>query len=236
MEKKKWVDLSKRTQKALSIGAIVVFLLFFFSLLVIVGIPIIKNAKNPEVFRSWIDSMGIWGKLAYVGMNIIQVIVAIIPGGPIEIAGGYAFEHVEATLLCSIGMGIGSILVFLLVRLFGYKLVEVFFSKEKIQELRFLKSFKSRDLLLTILFLIPGTPKDLLSYFCGLTDIPIWKFFLISTFARIPAIWVSSAGGSLLGDKSYAIALLFFALIILCSGIGILIYTRVVNKHKNDEK
>ena len=201
-EKKKWNELSKKSQKALSITAFLIFILFSLFLFIMVGVPMVKHAKDPEAFRTWIDSMGIWGRIAFIGMNILQVLVAVIPGGPLEVAGGYAFGHFEAMILCTIGMGIGSALVFLLVRYFGYKLVEAFFPVEKINELKFLKSTKSRDILILLLFLIPGTPKDLVAYFCGLTEIKFSTFILIATFARIPGIW-----GSALSASSYSILL-----------------------------
>ena len=197
-EKKKWNELSPKSQKVLSLTAFLVFLLFSVFLLVVVGIPIVKHAKNPDAFR-------------YVGMNVLQVLVAVIPGGPLEVAGGYAFGHFEAMVLSTIGMGIGSALVFLLVRYFGYRLVEAFFPVQKINELKFLKSYKSRDILISLLFLIPGTPKDLLAYFCGLTEIKFSTFILIATFLRIPAIWASTAGGSAMGDKSYILAIIIMA-------------------------
>lgn len=235
-EKKKWNELSKKSQKALSITAFLIFILFSLFLFIMVGVPMVKHAKNPEAFRAWIDSMGIWGRIAFIGMNILQVLVAIIPGGPLEVAGGYAFGHFEAMILCAIGMGIGSALVFLLVRYFGYKLVEAFFPVEKINELRFLKSTKSRDILILLLFLIPGTPKDLVAYFCGLTEIKFSTFILIATFARIPGIWGSTAGGSAMGDKSYITALIIMAIVFACTAIGVLIYSLIVkmNGKKKD--
>ena len=230
-EKKKWNELSPKSQKVLSLTAFLVFLLFSVFLLVVVGIPIVKHAKNPDAFRAWIDGMGVWGKVAYVGMNVLQVLVAVIPGGPLEVAGGYAFGHFEAMVLSTIGMGIGSALVFLLVRYFGYRLVEAFFPVQKINELKFLKSYKSRDILISLLFLIPGTPKDLLAYFCGLTEIKFSTFILIATFLRIPAIWASTAGGSAMGDKSYILAIIIMALIIACTFLGIGIYSLIVRRN-----
>ena len=230
-EKKKWNELSNKSQKALSLAAFLIFILFSVFLFIVVGIPMVKHAKNPEVFRTWIEGMGIWGKLAYIGMNILQVLVAVIPGGPLEIAGGYAFGHFTAMVLCVIGMGIGSILVFLLVRFFGYRLVEAFFPVEKINELKFLKSSKSRDILLLVLFLIPGTPKDLIAYFCGLTEIKFSTFVLIATFARIPGIWGSTLSGGAMGEKSYISALIILCLVLLCTLIGIIVYSFIVKKH-----
>ena len=230
-EKKKWNELSKKSQKALSITAFLIFILFSLFLFIMVGVPMVKHAKDPEAFRTWIDSMGIWGRISFIGMNILQVLVAVIPGGPLEVAGGYAFGHFEAMILCTIGMGIGSALVFLLVRYFGYKLVEAFFPVEKINELKFLKSTTSRDILILLLFLIPGTPKDLVAYFCGLTEIKFSTFILIATFARIPGIWGSTAGGSAMGDKSYITALIIMAIVFAFTAIGILIYSLIVKKH-----
>lgn len=225
-------ELSKKEQKIIGISSIVIFVVFSVCMLIFIGLPIVRTAKNPDEFRAWIDSMGIWGKLGYIGICFLQVLVAIIPGGPIEVAGGYAFGHVEATVLSTIGLGLGSITVFLLVRKFGIKLLEVFFSKEKIEELDFLKTTKQRDLWILLLFLIPGTPKDLLCFFCGLTDMPLWIFALMSTLGRIPAAWISSVGGSAAGEKSYTIAIVIVVLIIVFTLAGIIAYKKLVKKGK----
>lgn len=227
-------ELNKKQQKIIGLVALIIFIIFCFFAFFFIGVPIVKSAKNPEQFRSWIDSMGAWGKLAYVGICFLQVLVAIIPGGPIELAGGYAFGHLEATILSTIGLSLGSITVFLLVRKFGQKLLEVFFSKEKIAELKFLKTNKKRDLIILILFLVPGTPKDLLCFFCGLTDMPFWLFFILSTFMRIPAAWLSSIGGSAMGTKSYTIAIIIALVIASLTIIGIVGYKAIVKKHEKE--
>ncbi len=229
-------ELTKKEQKIIGFLSFLIFVLFSAFALIYIGIPVVKTSRNPEAFRAWILSMGVWGKLGYVGICFLQVLVAIIPGGPIEVAGGYAFGHFDAAVLSTIGLGAGSIAVFLLVRKFGVKLLEVFFDKKKIEDLGFLKTNKGRDLIILFLFLIPGTPKDLLCYFCGLTDMPFWIFFLISVFARIPASWLSSFGGSALGDKSYTLALFIVASIILGTCIGIIAYKKIINKNKKGEK
>ncbi len=224
-------ELTEKQKKAIGISAVVIFILFSLAAFFLVGVPIVKTAKNPETFRSWIESMGIWGKLLYVGICFLQVLVAIIPGGPIELAGGYAFGHVEATVLSTIGLGLGSVTVFLLVRKFGRSLLEVFFKKEQIEELKFLKTNSKRDIIILILFLAPGTPKDLLCFYCGLTDMPFFLFFLIATFARIPAAWLSSVGGSAMGSRSYTIAIIIAVIIVSLTLLGLVGYRVVVKKH-----
>ena len=224
--------LSKKQQKIIAAVAFGVFLLMMGLMGWFVGVPILRFVGEPELFRQWVESAGIWGEAAYIGMVIIQIIVALIPGEALEIAGGYAFGAVEGTLLCLGAATAGSMIVFALVRRFGLRLVEVFFSREKLRSLRFLKSSPKRDLLFLIVFMIPGTPKDLLCYFAGLTDIrfPLW--LLICSLGRLPSIITSTVGGDALGTENYIFAAAVFALTLLISAGGIILYRRLGEKKK----
>ncbi len=221
-------DKKKKIIVSVCIAAVV---LLMAAVAYYVGKPMIKFVSEPERFRAWVDGHGIWGRLAFLGMTMLQVIVAVIPGEPMELVAGYAFGSVEGTLLCMIGATLGGIPVFILVRKFGMKAVEVFFSKEKIESLKFLKSSPKRDFLIFILFLIPGTPKDLLNYFVGLTDMKMSKWLLISFVARIPSIVTSTIGGDALGMKNYTFAIVVFVVTLAVSGAGILIYRGICRRH-----
>ena len=202
----------------------------------LVGAPLVRFASEPEKFRAWVDGHGFGGRIAYIGMVIFQVVIALIPGEPFEIAAGYAFGAVEGTLLCILASTLGSVAVFLLVRRFGVRLVEVFFSKDKLKSVRFLKSTPKRDMLFLIIFMIPGTPKDLLSYVAGLTDIrfPVW--LMICSLGRIPSIITSTVGGNALGTQNYWFAIAVFAATMAVSGIGLLIYNRICKRHAAQER
>lgn len=208
-------------------------LLFFFILSALIAIPFVKYFKQPELFQKWVQSFGMWGGLVCVGAMVLQIVVAIIPGGAMELGAGYAFGVVEATIFCTIGSIIGCAFVFWLVRAFGVKLVEAFFPIEKIQNLRFLHDEKKRDILSFVIFLIPGMPKDLISYFMGLTNIKLSRWLVISTVARIPAIIVSAAGGHALGKGQYTLAIVAFLVIMVVSAIGTAAYKFIVKKHNN---
>lgn len=198
----------------------------------VAGAPLIRFASQPEQFRQWVDSHGIWGPLAYMGMVVLQVILAVIPGEPFEIAGGYAFGAVEGTALCLTAATAGSLLVFLLVRIFGTRLVRVFFSQEQVQSLRFLKTSPKRDFLFLLIFMIPGTPKDLLCYFAGLTDIRLPVWLLICSLGRIPSLVTSTVGGDALGTQNYWFAGIVFAATLAVSGLGLLLYRRICRRHQ----
>lgn len=119
--------LTEQQKKTLSVLAIVIFVLLSAALAWFVGRPMVRFARQPEQFRAWVDGHGAWGPLAYVAMVFLQVLVAIIPGEPLEIAGGYAFGAWAGTALCLLGAVLGSVTVFALVRRWGRGLVEVFF-------------------------------------------------------------------------------------------------------------
>lgn len=197
-----------------------------------VGKPLVTYIREPERFREWVNSQGLWGRLAYIGMTVLQILLAFIPGEPFEIAGGYAFGAVEGTGLCLLGIFIGSMLTFLLVRLFGMKIAEVFFSKEKLQNLKFLKTSEKKEMLFLIIYMIPGTPKDILGYYAGLTDMSWGTWALIAFFGRIPSVITSTIAGSKLGDKDYFTAIIIFAITLFISLLGLLAYNKTVNRHK----
>ena len=193
----------------------------------------INFVSEPEKFRNWVDSKGVLGKIAFVGMVFFQVVIALVPGEPLVIGAGYAFGAFEGTLLCLAGTFLGSMVVFFLVRRFGIKFVEVFFSYDKIKNLKFLQNPKRRDLLIFTVFFLPGTPKDLLTYFAGLTEIEITTFLIMTTIARIPSILTSALGGNALGSQKYITAIAVFAVTLIISGLGLIIYNKLANRKKN---
>ena len=227
-------ELTERGKKLIAAAAIAVFILLTCAVAWFVGRQLLAFVSEPERFRAWVDSSGFVSRVIFVGMVIFQLIIALIPGEPLEMGAGYAFGAVEGTILCIIGCVIGSALVFLFVRRFGVKLVEVFFPREKIRSLRFLQDSRRLNLLTFIVFFIPGTPKDLLSYFIGLTDMKLGTWLCITAVARIPSIVTSTVTGDALGLKDYQFALIAFGVTLALSLLGILVYRRLsARRHPN---
>lgn len=230
--------LTEKQKKMLSAAAIIIFILLFAALAWFVGRPMIRFARQPEQFRSWVDGHGALGCAAYAAMVFLQVVVAIIPGEPLEIAGGYAFGAWWGTALCLIGAVLGSAAVFALVRHWGRPLAEVVFPKEKLDKLQFLHSSPKRTALLWLIFTAPGTPKDLLCYFAGLTDMKWRTWLLIATVGRLPSIVTSTVGGGALGDRNYTAAAIAFGVALAAAGVGYLVYRAVCrrNGQKGEEE
>ncbi|HQQ39893.1 MAG TPA: TVP38/TMEM64 family protein [Clostridia bacterium] len=224
------VNPPSKTRKIVSIVSIVTFVLLLVFLTVFVGKPLISTLKDPSAFRDWIDARGVWGKLIFIGMCILQVVVAFIPGEPFELAAGYAFGALEGTLLVWVGLILGSTIVFLFVRKFGVKLVEAVFPLEKIDSLPILNNEKALNATAFVLFFIPGTLKDLLTYAAGLTKIRLLPWVLITSVARLPSIITSTVSGSALGTQRYVLAAVVFGATALLSGAGFLIYRATEKK------
>ncbi len=203
------------------------------ALLCTVGRPIVDLFLKPQVLRHWVESHGPWGRVVFVLMMTFQVVFAIIPGEPLEIAAGYAFGTWWGLLWCTAGIVLGSTLVFWLTRRFGIKLVERFVPIEKINSLGFVKNSKKLNFLVFLLFFLPGVPKDVVTYFVGLTPMKASVFLLLTSVARIPSIITSTLGGDALGTSNYLMALWVFIGTGVLSLIGLAIYNFAIKKQEN---
>jgi uncharacterized membrane protein YdjX (TVP38/TMEM64 family) len=219
-----------RGQKIAAAVSIAVFFIVLALLTVFVGVPLVKTLGDPATFRAWVDARGFWGRVLFVGVIMLQVIIAFIPAEPLEIAAGYAFGAAWGTLLVWIGLVLGSTIVFLFVRKIGVKAVEVFFPREKIDSIKYLNSEKTLNAAAFFLFLIPGTPKDLLTYVAGLTKIRLLPWVVLTSIARIPSVVTSTISGNALGLERYGLAIIVFAATALVSGAGMLLYHRSQKK------
>lgn len=226
-------ERKKQKQKRIrSIAGLVLFLAASVAIALTFGRQLIAFVSDTEAFRAWIGEQGIWGRLIMVGIVFLQVVVAIIPGEVVEIAAGYAYGPIEGMLLCLAGTALSSALVYLFTRRLGMKMVEAFVPREKIESLSFLQNEKRLNLIVFILFFIPGTPKDVITYFIGLTPMKLTTFLLLSTVARIPSVISSTIGGHALGMANPTFAIVVFAVTAVISMIGIYLYHRIVKRRE----
>lgn len=228
--------MSEKQRKAVAGCAFAVFILFCVLVGWFVGVPIVKLADDPAAFRTWVESYGIWSRVLFVGMVVLQVIVAFIPGEPIELAAGYAFGFFEGTLLTLAGFLIGSALIFLLVRKFGRKLVEVFFPSKQIDDFKFLRNPQKTKVIAFILMLIPGTPKDFISYFAGLTHLSLAQWLVIVAIGRLPSLITSTATGAAAGNENYVLTAVMVGITLVITIAGLVYYRRLCKQQQEEEQ
>ncbi|MBR2914768.1 MAG: TVP38/TMEM64 family protein [Clostridia bacterium] len=228
------MNKTEKTKKILALLSLAVVIIL--ALLATLFVWKWLSSFSEEGFRDYIRSFGPWGWLVLFGVQFLQVFIALIPGEVVETAAGYAFGPLWGTVICYAGVAAASALIFFLTRRFGIRLVEVFVSREKINELKFINTSKKRNFLIFILFFIPGTPKDLITYFAGLTDIKITDFLYISLVARFPSVISSTFGGHLLGEGQYIHALLLYGITGAVSIAGLLIYNKIIKSRQEKKK
>ena len=209
----------KKNAKILRI-LILVLVVAIFVVATVNFLPVIKNLATPEgkiEFKDKIQNSGFLGMLLLFGLQVAQIFLFIIPGEPIEILAGMCYGGVGGTIFILVSSAIISIAIFFLVRILGRKFVYAFSDEEKVRKIENSKLFqdpKKVEIIMLILFILPGTPKDLLVYIAGLLPIKPWKFIAISTFARIPSIVSSTyAGEKILAGNLKTAGLIYIAII-----------------------
>ena len=231
MPKKMEYERKRKWLAGISI-AVVAVLVVLLTLFIWNGL----SSFSQDDFRDYIQSFGPLGWLVLLGLQFLQVFIALIPGELLETAAGYAFGPWVGTAICYVGVGLASSLIFALTRRYGVKLVEIFVARERINELRFLNTERKRNNLIFLLYFIPGTPKDLLTYFVGLTDIKLSQFLILSMIARIPSVISSTFGGHLLGEERYTGAIILYGVTGVVSAIGLLGYNMYLKKKQQQNR
>ena len=203
-------------------------------------IPIMKEINTPDgqaQFKEKITNSGITGVLILFGLELAQVVLAILPGEPIEILAGICFGPIWGTIFLMISVFIVTCLIYFLVKKFGRDFIYEFFPKEKVDKLensKLLKDEKKIELVMMILFLIPGTPKDLLVYIGALLPMKSSRFIAISTLLRFPSIISSTLLGDNILDGKWKVGILAYAITFLITCIVIFIVNKL-DKNKVTE-
>ncbi len=182
-------------------------------------IKIYDFLHDRQQLKGFIRSFGAYSPLAYILLQITQVVVAPIPGGAIEFIGGYLFGVKGGFVYSMIGLTLGSWLAFSLARIFEKIAVEKFVSEETRRKFDYLVEHQGA-ILSFILFLIPGFPKDALCYILGLTPMHVGIFLIISTIGRIPGTLMACLQGGKAFDYQYQTFLILLGI----SGLAILVF------------
>lgn len=206
---------------------VALFLAVYFT----VGKQLTEFVSDTKSFDAWLSLYKSFSAVVFIFIRAFQTVIKIIPAEPLEIASGYAFGTWGGLLYCSIGTFIGSLVIVFLSKVFGQAFIGAFVNEEQIKQLRVLSDTDNQNLFLWIFYLIPGTPKDIFTYIVSATDINLFRFFAITTIARIPSIITSTICGNELMNNNIKSAVIIFVLTAVVSGVCAIIY-----KKHNDKK
>ena len=185
----------------------VIFILLFFIVMGVFSFIFFSNhpelLKDPEALKLHIESYGTYSIFVFLGLQVLQIVFFVIPGEIFQIAAGYVFGPILGFVLCFIGSIIGGTINFYIARIAGRNYVENLISVKNNWLIDKLTKFKdkpnferriSRDIF--FLYLIPGVPKDVLGYICGVTEIRYIHYIIASNLGKIPALFLSTFFGS----------------------------------------
>lgn len=199
--------------------------------------PVMKDLSSIEgqiAFKEKVDNSGMFGLLSLFGLQVAQIFLIIVPGEPIEILAGMCYGGFLGTIFIMVSAFIISTTIFFLVRKFGRKFVYDFCDEKKVAKIENSKLFqnpKKIELIMLILFLIPGTSKDLLVYIAGLLPIKPIRFILISSLARFPSVILSTIAGENLAIGDWKMSIILYAAVLII--VGIIIF--FINKFDKDK-
>lgn len=171
--------------------------------------------SNPEAVRSQVEAFGPWAPAVFVLLQVVQVVVAPVPGQLIGVAGGYLFGPLRGTLYSMIGVTIGSYLVIRGARTFGRPAVERWVDEEV--RMRFERRVRAGGVpVLFLLYLLPTLPDDAICALAGLTPIRIRTLMALVVVGRTPSFFLVAYAGSRFAEQRVIEA------VALLAGIGVL--------------
>ena len=177
---------------------------------------VVRLYQDKKFLKETVRSWGLMAPLVFIAIQAIQVIISPIPGEITGPVGGALFGTWLGLIYSTIGLTIGTLFCFWVGRKWGEPLVRPWLSEHHWNRMNFVLEAEGA-IICFILYLIPGFPKDIVSYLFGISPMPFWLFAIVSTVARIPGTWVSSYFGAHVAEQQYIYAIAFMAIIIaLC--------------------
>lgn len=188
----------------------IIKLILLFSLIVILPIILYFTCKNTLFNAEWLKNLPVFLEqykneaiLILIGLQILQVVICVLPGQPIQFASSYMFGVVGGYLISIVGAIIGATIAFFLAKLLGAQSIMDLFGKEKVENYRRKINSGKGLLLVLIIYLIPGLPKDLVGYVAGISNMGFLPYIVISSIGRSPGMLGSLFVGKFFHSGNY---------------------------------
>ncbi|MDR1953140.1 MAG: VTT domain-containing protein [Clostridiales Family XIII bacterium] len=214
-----------------TIQTLLTILKFLVLVGIIVAIPLTIYLKYPNILEDFssfeqvndlLDRYQTAGILFYIGFQILQVVISIIPGQPLQFAAGYAFGTPVGFAASMIGIAIGTVATYFLGKVFGKDMAYLIFGEKRLARFLRLIDSKRAMVIVFLLYLIPGIPKDIFSYAAGISTMRLLPFLVLSLVGRAPALLCSLLIGGMFRNGSYLGMIIVAAIVVVAAGIAIL--------------
>ena len=219
---------SERFSRVIRLVAFPAFVAAVVGLAIAFRGPLMAVAKSPQDVRAWVESAGAAAPLAFMALQAVQVVIFVVPGEIVQVAGGYAFGLWLGTLWSVLGILAGSLVNFGVGRLLGRPFIETLVGSEKAARIEAATGGGKAAAGFLLLFAIPGIPKDALTYAAGAGTMGFGTFIAVSSIGRLPGILGSSYMGSSAFDESYGVALVVLGVAVVLFLVGLVFRERIL--------
>ncbi|AGY75797.1 TVP38/TMEM64 family protein [Clostridium autoethanogenum] len=186
--------------------------------------------RDPNKIKNWIMSYGKYGVVVFLFVQFLQVVAFFIPGEIVQIAGGYIYGTLFGSIISILGITFGSIAAYSISRIYGKPLINKIISDKDLKFFHRILNLGSINFIVFLLYLIPGIPKDVLAYICGISNIRFKHFILYSTLGRLPGVIISAYFGSKIYTGNKMVLILIGIIMTLLFIIGVLKGEKIIVK------
>lgn len=164
----------------------------------------------------------------YIGIQVLQIIISIIPGQAFQFAAGYLYGFLPGLFFSVIGAFLGTTISFYLAKVLGKDAVHLFFGEEKTSYFIERLNSKRAYTIVFLLYLIPGLPKDVVSYAAGVSEMNFKAFMAFSMAGRL----FGMSGSLLIGAfyfKEHYIGMAIIGAVAVIAFVLCIIYRKKIN-------
>jgi uncharacterized membrane protein YdjX (TVP38/TMEM64 family) len=173
---------------------------------------VVRMYSDKQYLKQLVASWGWMAPLVFIVIQALQVIISPFPGEITGPVGGALFGVLWGVVYSTIGLTLGTLVCFAVGRKWGEPLVRPWLSEHHWNRMNFILEAEGA-ILCFILYLIPGFPKDIISYLFGISPMPFWLFAVVSTVARLPGTIIGSYFGASVAEHRYIYAIAFIAIV-----------------------
>ena len=190
-------------------------------------LELLKTEQGRDEFINILQGTGIFGSIILILIQALQVVVAFIPGEFVELVSGAMFGPIVGLIICLIGLNLGTLIIYGLVKLFGRPFVNEN-TKDKKFKFEFLNDPNRSLIIMFFIFLMPGIPKDILIYPVPLTNVKMWKFMIVSSIARIPSVISSTFIGASIIEGDYITSIIVSVIFFILGVLGLVFNKQIL--------
>ena len=235
MVDERWVHHDERRAHRIRIALVVAFVLLLAAVLVLLamhGRTLLAHLADGRLVQRQAERLGPFAPVVCIGIVVLQQLSAIIPAEPVELAAGYAFGFWQGALVCLVGSVLGTLAIVGVARGAGDRLLRVLVSSRRVVQLERFGNSPRFELLVFLCFLVPGLPKDVMTYAAALANMPIRHLGPVTTVGRIPSIALSTLASSLAARGDWKVAGIVMAVIVVLVLSGAALYFFLRRKGK----